>query len=182
MWKLLVLGADHSFNGIGDYDEDPISLERMNRIVFSIDHVRSTVTVEAGIKYSNLASLANITVAGAVVTATHGSGSRNGNLMTAVSGMQSVSGRGEVIDVERDKNSYEFEGERGLPRPWDERLSHNFNSEQRRGAAEYLVPRQNAVAALQRIEALKEYLEPVVCEVRTIAADYLWMSPIYEQD
>jgi len=64
----------------------------------SLDPVARTVTVEAGIRYGelgqylhqhgfalhNLASLPHISVAGAVATATHGSGNTNGNLATAV--------------------------------------------------------------------------------------------------
>jgi len=49
--------------------------------------------------------------------------------------------------------------------------------------AEYFVPRQHAVAALRAVTALHEQIAPLlmISEVRTIAADNLWMSPCYQQ-
>ncbi|KAL3683521.1 hypothetical protein R1sor_001543 [Riccia sorocarpa] len=306
--KLRVLGTGHSFNGIADCDEDLISLEYMNQVL-SIDHVKSTVAVEGGIKYGdlavylhtngyglhNLASLPHTTVAGAISTATHGSGDGNGNLAIAVAGMQVVNGRGEVVDLGRDANPHEFEGavvslgglgvitkltldvvptyeirqdvyqklsfnavqenfekifssaysvsiftdwksstfnqlwvksrvepgakwvpaeaqkfgailaksdlhpiegispinctlQMGIPGSWHDRLPHfrmDFTpSSGKELQAEYIIPRQNAAAAIRRIEALKEHIAPVVqtCEIRTIAADTLWMSPCYKQE
>ena len=49
----------------------------------------------------NLASLPHISVAGAVMTATHGSGDTNGNLATAVAGLQMVTSTGEVVTASR---------------------------------------------------------------------------------
>ena len=48
---------------------------------------------------------------------------------------------------------------------------------------EYFVPRQNAFAALRAIDGMREQVAPLlqVSEVRTIAADDLWMSPCYQQ-
>ena len=51
---------------------------------------------------ANLASLPHISVAGACATATHGSGVRNGNLATAVTGMELVTASGEIVEVSRD--------------------------------------------------------------------------------
>jgi xylitol oxidase len=49
---------------------------------------------------------------------------------------------------------------------------------------EYFVPRQHAVAAVRAIAALGERLAPVllIAEVRTIAADDLWLSTCYGRD
>jgi xylitol oxidase len=46
------------------------------------------------------------------------------------------------------------------------------------------VPRQHAFQALCAIDRLREYISPLlhVSEVRTIAADNLWMSPCYKQE
>jgi hypothetical protein len=49
----------------------------------------------------NLASLPHISVAGAVATATHGSGATNGNLATAVAGLELVTSGGEIVEVFR---------------------------------------------------------------------------------
>jgi xylitol oxidase len=108
------LGSRHSFNTIADSNEDLVSLERMNTIV-SLDWLQHTITVEAGIKYGevceylhmhgyalhNLASLPHISIAGAVATATHGSGIRNGNLASSVSALEFVNAAGEVVTLAR---------------------------------------------------------------------------------
>jgi xylitol oxidase len=108
-----VLGSRHSFNDIADSSE-LITLEDMTRkIVF--DHAAGTVSFNAALKYGelvgalgaegvalhNLASLPHISVAGAVATATHGSGDANGNLATAVAGLEIVTSDGEIFEASR---------------------------------------------------------------------------------
>ncbi len=71
--------------------------------------------------------------------------------------------------------------------PWHERLPHfrmDFTpSSGEELQSEYLVPRQHAFAALSAIAPLREQVAPLlqISEVRTIAADNLWMSPCYQQ-
>ena len=75
----------------------------------------------------------------------------------------------------------------GIPGPWHERLPHfRMNFTPSSGAelqSEYFVPREHAVAALRAIAELREPIAPLllISEVRTIAADNLWMSPCYRQ-
>jgi xylitol oxidase len=114
-----VLGSRHSFNGIADAEE-LISLEALHSeealpAGVLVDHDAQTVSFGAGLKYGelverlndegmalhNLASLPHISVAGAVATATHGSGVRNGNLATAVAAMELVTSSGELLEVSR---------------------------------------------------------------------------------
>jgi len=73
-------------------------------------------------------------------------------------------------------------GKRG---PWHERLPH-FRMEFTPSAgeelqSEYFVPRSRAYAAIEAIYKLREHIAPhlYISEVRTIAADRLWMSPSY---
>jgi len=49
--------------------------------------------------------------------------------------------------------------------------------------SEYMVPRQHAAAALQALDRLRDHITPhlQMSEIRTIAADSLWMSPFYQQ-
>jgi xylitol oxidase len=49
--------------------------------------------------------------------------------------------------------------------------------------AEYFVPRQHAVEAILAIERLRDQVSPhlLISEIRTVAADDLWMSPCYKQ-
>ena len=75
----------------------------------------------------------------------------------------------------------------GIRGPWLDRLPH-FRMEHTPSSGEelqteYFVPRQNAFAALRAIDGIREQIAPLlqVSEVRTIAADDLWMSPCYRQ-
>ncbi len=115
--RMKVLGTRHSFNGIADCTESLLSLEKLNRVT-ALDHTRNKVTVEAGIRYGelcqylhsngyslhNLASLPHITVAGAIATATHGSGDRNGNLATAVHSLEVIKADGESVEFSREQH------------------------------------------------------------------------------
>ncbi|WP_427136322.1 FAD-binding protein [Pseudarthrobacter sp. S9] len=112
--KIRALGSRHSFNDIADSAGALISLENLNPAI-SVDAAASSVTVNGGMKYGtlaaelqgqgfalhNLASLPHISVAGAIATATHGSGDRNGNLATAVSALEIVTASGEILTVSR---------------------------------------------------------------------------------
>jgi xylitol oxidase len=75
----------------------------------------------------------------------------------------------------------------GAQGPWHERLPHfridNVPSSGEELQAEYFVPRQHAVAAIRAVARLYEQVAPLllISEVRTIAADTLWMSPCYKQ-
>ena len=50
--------------------------------------------------------------------------------------------------------------------------------------SEYYVPRRDALAAIDALRRLGDTIRPVlyVCEVRTVAADRLWLSPQYGRD
>ena len=48
---------------------------------------------------------------------------------------------------------------------------------------EYLLPRRNAIDAILAVERLRDQVTPhlLISEIRTIAADDLWMSTAYER-
>ncbi len=76
----------------------------------------------------------------------------------------------------------------GVAGPWHERLPH-FRVEFTPSAgeelqSEYFVPRTHAVAAIRALYALRNRITPLLqmSEIRTIAADDLWMSPCYRRD
>src|SRR5919106_435519 len=52
--RLKALGTRHSFNDIADSPSDLISLAHFDKIL-SLDHERRSVTVEAGVRYGDLA-------------------------------------------------------------------------------------------------------------------------------
>ena len=305
--KLKVLGTRHCFNNIADSKYQFLSLKPMDEIV-ALDPQTRTVTVDAGMTYGqlgplidakgfalhNLASLPHISIAGACSTATHGSGEKNGNLATAVSGMELVTASGEVVQLSRQKDGETFHGavvglgalgvitkvtldiepsyrmqqyvyenlpfsvladhfeaieasaysvslftdwqnqrisevwlksrmdpgqafdptpeffgakaasknlhpiaalsaencteQMGVPGPWYDRLPHfrmGFTpSAGKELQSEYFVPRRHAVEAILAVERLRDQVGPhlLITEIRTIAADNLWMSPCYKQD
>jgi xylitol oxidase len=112
--KVRVLGSGHSFNAIADTDDTLISLRDLPRRI-EIDIPARTVTIDGGAMYAevapalhaagfalaNVASLPNISVAGAVATATHGSGDTNKNLSAAVSGLKLVTASGDIVALKR---------------------------------------------------------------------------------
>ncbi len=300
------LGSRHCFNDIADCpDADLISMAEMNRVIH-IDKEKLNVTIQGGVTYGqlcpelnkiglsvhNLASLPHISVAGACMTATHGSGNRNRCLSSIVIGMKIVGAEGEVKEYSRDRNSDIFPGmvvslgslgivveltlklesafsirqtvfrdlpieqfklnfdaitssaysvssftnwkdpkinqvwlkqregetikygadffgarpatvplhplegvpadycteQLGIEGPWHLRLPHfKLEFTPSNGVelqSEYLIPRTNAIPAIQAIHELREKISPhlQVCEIRTMAADDLWMSPFYQQD
>jgi xylitol oxidase len=111
--RVRVLGSRHSFSGIADSSE-LLSLDGLPADVV-VDRAAGTVSFSAGLRYgelaealqaegvalANLASLPHISVAGAVATATHGSGDANGNLATAVAGLEIVTSSGELLTASR---------------------------------------------------------------------------------
>jgi xylitol oxidase len=76
----------------------------------------------------------------------------------------------------------------GEPGLWSDRLPHfrmGFRpSSGRELQSEYLVPRRHAAAAIRALRRQAEAIRLVlqVSEIRTVAADRLWMSPQYGQD
>lgn len=303
--QLKILGTRHCFNTIADSKYRFISLRDLKKM--TLDEKAGTVTVEAGVKYGelapwlhkkgfalhNLASLPHISVAGAISTATHGSGMVLGNLSSAVTGLEFVTAAGEIIRVSKadaekfqaavvnlgaigavtkvslaveprfDMRQYVYEqlplselqtnfeaimsagysvslftdwqqnsinevwvkercdggtvyekgkgffGARpatrnlhpivalsaencteqmGVCGPWYERMPHfkmGFTpSSGKELQAEYYVPREHAVAAINAIQQLGSQIGPhlFISEIRSIAADELWMSPSYQRD
>ncbi len=76
----------------------------------------------------------------------------------------------------------------GVPGRWHERLPH-FRLDHTPSAGdelqtEYLIPRTEAVAALRDLEGLAPRIHPLlmVSEIRTMAADDLWLSGAYGRD
>jgi xylitol oxidase len=76
----------------------------------------------------------------------------------------------------------------GVAGPWHERLPH-FRMAFTPSAgeelqSEYFVGRADAPAALHALKAIEEVFAPplMISEIRTIAADALWMSPCHRRD
>ncbi|MGD1052012.1 MAG: FAD-binding protein, partial [Solirubrobacteraceae bacterium] len=117
--RIRVLGSRHSFNTIAD-SEQLVSLRALPATI-ELDRERGTVAcpgamtygelapalAAAGVALANLGSLPHISVAGSIATATHGSGDRNGNLATAVAGLELVTSAGETLAVSRGERDFD---------------------------------------------------------------------------
>eukprot|EP00048_Salpingoeca_helianthica_P017088 m.235587 g.235587 ORF g.235587 m.235587 type:complete len:455 (+) comp20145_c0_seq1:56-1420(+) len=120
--KLKVVGSGHSPNDIACTDGYMVSLARMNRIVHVVQET-GLVTVEAGVTLeqlnevlprdhglalSILGSISEQSLAGALATATHGSGLRYGCMPTTVTAFRIVLADGSVLTASKEENSDVF--------------------------------------------------------------------------
>lgn len=111
--SLRVQATRHTFNDIGDTEGALVSLERMP---VSIEVAGERVRVEGLVTFAqlapvleaegralhNLGSLPHISVAGATATGTHGSGTRNGNLSSAVTAVEIMDATGTAHRIDQD--------------------------------------------------------------------------------
>ncbi len=118
--KVRARGSAHCFNAIADTDAISVTFENLPHDLV-INKEKQTVTVSAGIKYGelavaleergwalhNMASLPHISVAGAIATATHGSGVGNGNLATAVRSLELVLPDGSLKKISKGDENFE---------------------------------------------------------------------------
>ncbi|MER7660201.1 FAD-binding protein [Streptomyces sp. NPDC096193] len=121
--QVRVLGSGHSFNAIADVDGPGGTLLSLARLPSSVevDTQARTVRVGGGVRYAelarlvhahglalpNLASLPHISVAGSVATGTHGSGSANRPLSSAVSAVELVTADGSSLVMRRGDAGFE---------------------------------------------------------------------------
>jgi FAD-linked oxidoreductase len=111
------IGAAHSFTSAAMTDGTLVSLDRMRGLV-SVDAERGEARVRAGTRLADLSemldahglALPNLgdinvqSVAGAVSTATHGTGREFGNLSTMVVGLELVDGSGAIVRAGNGRN------------------------------------------------------------------------------
>ena len=109
--RVKVIGAGHSFTGAAMTDGHLVRLDALDRLL-AVDGC--DVAVQAGIRLHalneqlaglglalpNLGDIDRQSIAGAIATATHGTGRGLGNLATGVVAMQLVTGDGRVLRVD----------------------------------------------------------------------------------
>jgi L-gulonolactone oxidase len=109
--RLRVAGSGHSFTDIACTDGVLVDITRMKRVLGQDGEL---VTVEGGITLhelgkelaarglamENQGDIDRQTLAGALATATHGTGARYGNLSSRVASVRLVTASGEVVDVD----------------------------------------------------------------------------------
>jgi L-gulono-1,4-lactone dehydrogenase len=115
--KVRVAASGHSFTDIACTDGAMLRLERLNRIL-DIDRATGRVRVEAGIRVGDLAEALHTnglalenqgdidrqTLAGAISTATHGTGARFRNMSAQVEAVELVHADGSVVELDADSD------------------------------------------------------------------------------
>ncbi len=123
--RVKVVGSGHSFTGIALTDGRLVRLDSYHRVL-SVDSDKKTVTVQAGIPLSqlneeldrrglameNLGDIAYQSIAGAISTATHGTGKDLGGLATQAIGLRLIAGDGSIIDCSADSEPEVFQAAR----------------------------------------------------------------------
>jgi xylitol oxidase len=118
--RVRVLGSGHSFNEIADTDGVLLSLAALPPET-DVDTAARTVRVSGGVRYAelarhihahgfalhNMASLPHISVAGSVATGTHGSGTANACLGSAVSAVELVAADGSMRTLRRGDDRFD---------------------------------------------------------------------------
>ncbi|MEV6263931.1 FAD-binding protein [Streptomyces sp. NPDC051784] len=121
--RVRALGAGHSFSGVLATAGGFVRLDGLPPAV-DIDRETGTAKVSAGMRYAdvaaalhpagyalaNLASLPDISVAGATATGTHGSGDTRRGLAAAVVGLELVGPEGDLVQLRRDVDRETFAG------------------------------------------------------------------------
>jgi FAD-linked oxidoreductase len=113
--RVKAVGAGHSFTACALTDGVQVRLDGYDHLL-QVDRDTNQVTVQAGITLArlnqalaaqglameNLGDIAYQTVAGAISTATHGTGARFGGIATQVVGLHLITGEGDVVECAAD--------------------------------------------------------------------------------
>ena len=115
--KVRIIGSGHSFTPLSLTDDFLISLDNYQGIIH-IDKEKLTATVKAGTKLHllnellfeqglampNMGDINQQSIAGAISTGTHGTGTAFGNISTQISKIKFANGKGEIVSCsETDK-------------------------------------------------------------------------------
>jgi FAD-linked oxidoreductase len=123
--RLRVVGAGHSFTPLVQTDDILMSLDTMQGII-SADEARGTVTVLGGtrlfrlgeelharnVAQENLGDINQQSIAGAISTSTHGTGTGFGSISTQVAGLTLVTANGDVVECSPKQNPEIFQAAR----------------------------------------------------------------------
>ncbi len=111
------VGAGHSFSPLVPTQETLVSLARLRGLI-SIDQTNQTATFGAGtllgqtgeplwnqgLALANMPDINTQSLAGAIATSTHGTGSTYGSLSSDVAGLRMISSSGEIIECSAHRN------------------------------------------------------------------------------
>lgn len=119
--KIRCIGTGHSWSELALTDDILMATDGLKKIL-SIDRAKNQATIQAGAKledlnialwnkgyaFSNLGSIARQSLAGAISTATHGTGLNFQVLGSMVQSFKLVKADGEILEVDKTKDSEVF--------------------------------------------------------------------------
>lgn len=106
--RVKVIGGAHSFTDVAMTDGHLLSLDAMDRVL-GVDgndvrvqagirlHALNDALAARGLAMPNLGDIDRQSIAGAVSTATHGTGAELGNIATTIVGLELVTGDGSIV-------------------------------------------------------------------------------------
>jgi L-gulonolactone oxidase len=120
--RVKVVGAGHSFTGIACTDGHLVDMADYGQVL-AHDPKNNTVTMQAGISLSklcdeldarglaleNMGDIAYQSIAGSTSTATHGTGTKFGNISSRIVALRLVTADGSVVECSADENPDVFE-------------------------------------------------------------------------
>jgi len=124
-WRVRVAGSGHSFSDVACSDGMMIGLERLSRVL-DVDRASGLVRVQAGITIrelsraldahglamENLGDVDAQTLAGAISTATHGTGARLRNISSQVNALTLVLADGTTLECSAERDGELFRAAR----------------------------------------------------------------------
>jgi FAD-linked oxidoreductase len=123
--RVRAVGAGHSFSEVACSEETMLSLEQMSGVL-DVDRASGLVRVQAGITINalsrqldahglameNLGDIDVQSIAGAISTATHGTGARLGNISSQVAALKLVLADGSTLDCDAEREPEVFRAAR----------------------------------------------------------------------
>jgi len=124
-FTLKVVGGSHSPSDIALSEDLILNLDKYSKVL-SIDREKAQIQVQAGIKLrdlnrhlsnaglalSNLGSIDEQSIAGAISTGTHGTGGKYGVLGSSVIGLEIITSSGEIVKCSKTENPELFSAAR----------------------------------------------------------------------
>lgn len=177
--KIRCIGTGHSWSELVPSDDILMATDRLNQIL-EIDSEKNQVTVQAGAKledlnvqlwekgycFHNLGSIARQSLAGAVSTATHGSGIEFQILGSMVERFKLIIANGEVLTVDKNEDPELFKtalismGALGIVTEMTINVAPKFQLHERSGLMDFEVVCDNILEWIKEEQHIKMWWFP----------------------
>lgn len=177
--KIRCIGSGHSWSGLAHTNDILMATDRLNKIL-SINRERNQAIIQSGAKledlniqlwekgyaFGNLGSIARQSLAGAISTATHGTGVGFQILGSMVEHFKLVKADGEVIEVDKHKNPELFKtalislGALGIITEMTINLESKFQLHERSGVMDFEEVCDNIIEWIMEHDHIKMWWFP----------------------